>query len=244
MTKKMMRMLSIGMSGLILLVSGCAHPLQVRNLSSYRSVSINPLDKRITVGIVPSTDEIHSRRLIKGIGEALGRHNANVILPYPEGSTKKVDAVATISVQPEYKGSGWNFLVNFPGFLVWAPAWNGYVYRVNYNVDVLLTKAADGSKIDSWSIPVNLDVRHAGMNRTWTEISWLEVGAIAFIGGLVFTQYDNGVTPLVMDKIELSIGDYIAQEIVNRLNGSGSFSHIWEHVPSQRLALLPGSVSR
>jgi len=239
---KAMRMMSISMSGLILLMSGCAHPLQVKNLSSYTSMSINHLDKRLTIGIVPTTNEIDSKSLVKGIGEALGKYSAQVTLPYSTSSVKKVDVVANVSVRPEYRGSGWNFLVNFPGFLVWAPAWNGYIYKVNYNVDVSLTKASDGSRIDSWKIPVNLDIRHADMNRTWTEISWFEVGVIALVGGVLFTQYDKGVTPLVAANTHTTVGDYIAQEIVNRLNASGQFSHISERVPSQSLAMAPTSL--
>jgi hypothetical protein len=54
---------------------------------------------------------------------------------------------------------------------------------------------------------------------TWTEIGWLEVGVIPFFGGLIFAgTYDPDVTPLVMDKIEQPVGDYIAQEIVSRIN--------------------------
>ena len=124
-------------------------------------------------------------------------------------------------MRPEYKGSGWNFLINFPGFLIFTPAWNGYVYRVNYDVDVLLSKASDSTKIDSFSLPIHLNVRHADFNRTWTEISYFEVGVIALVGGIVFTGYDDNVSQLVIDKIEVPIGEYVAQDIVSRLNNFG-----------------------
>ncbi len=96
-----------------------------------------------------------------------------------------------------------------------------YVYKVNYDIDILLSRASDNKTIDSFSLPLHLDVRHADFNRTWTEISWLEVGAIAFIGGIVFTGYDDNVSPLVAEKIQTPIGDYIAQEIVSRINNFG-----------------------
>lgn len=221
--------------GLVLLVvtvlgSGCTHPLDVKNLSSYQNMQINPLNSPITIGVVPSTEDIHSQRLIKGVGTSLQKYSARVLLPYtPLGNAKVADVVANIKIRPEYKGSGWNFLINWPGFLVWAPAVNGYVYKVNFNIDIMLTKGSDNSKIDSWSIPVDLDLRHADINRTWTEIGWLEVSAIPFISGFIFTQYDTSVTPILMDKIESPIGDYIAQEIVAHINGSlgVSVSHIY-----------------
>lgn len=218
----------VGVAALILVAavfgSGCAHQLEVKNLRSYHNMQMNPLNKPVTIGVIPSTEDIDSQRLMKGVGNALAKYSATILMPYSPGSSRKADVVANIAIRPEYEGSGWNFLVNFPGFLVWAPAWNGYVYHVNYNVQIMLTNAADGSKIDSWAIPINLNLRHAAMDRTWTEISWFEVGVIALVGGIVFIQYDDDVTPLLVEKIEVPIGDYIGQEIVNRINNSAGVS--------------------
>ncbi len=196
------------------------------------------LDKRLSIGIVPQAGDIHCQKLIKGVGEALGRYSADVLLPYNMSSSRQVDVVANVSVQSEYKGSGWNFLVNFPGFLIFAPAWNGYVYKVNYNVNVGLTKGSDRTQIDSFSVPIHLNIRHADMNRTWTEISWFEVGVIALVGGIVFTGYDDSVSQLVMEKVQAPIGDYIAQEIVNRINNCGKFASVTRRSGEQKGRIL------
>ncbi len=98
------------------------------------------------------------------------------------------------------------------------------MYSVNYDIDVTLTKAADKSQIDMFKFPIELDVRHASMNRTWTEVSWLEVGVIALIGGVIFTSYDDKVTSLTLDKASLPVGDYIAQRIVTSINKSKKVS--------------------
>jgi hypothetical protein len=219
--------------------SGCSHQLEVKNLRSYQNMQMNPLHKPLVVGVVPSTEDVDSQRLMKGIGTGLGKYSATVLLPYMPGSEKKADVIAKIAIRPEYKGSGWNFLINWPGFLIWTPAWNGYVYKVNYGVDILLSKGTDNSKIDSWSIPINLNLRHAAINRTWTEIGWLEWGVIPLIGGIVFIQYDPNVTPILVDKIEVPIGDYIAQEIIARLNNCGSFAQIRQRPQPICLAALP-----
>lgn len=115
-----------------------------------------------------------------------------------------------------------NFLINFPGFLVWAPAWNGYVYHATYDFDIRLTRADDGSLIDAWPMTVNLSLRQAELDRTWTEISWFEVGSIAFVGGIVFIQYDDDVTPLLIDEIMMPIGKYVAEEVIRRINANQS----------------------
>lgn len=235
------RLVASAMGLLILMIfgSGCAHQLEVKNLRSYQNMQMSPLHKPLTIGVVPSTEDMDSQRLMKGVGTALQKYSATVLLPYSPGSVAKADVVANIAIRPEYKGSGWNFLINWPGFLIWTPAWNGYVYKANYNIEIMLTKGADNSKIDSWSIPINLNLRHADMNRTWTEIGWLEWGVIPLIGGIVFIQYDPDVTPILVDKIEIPIGDYIAQEIVTRINNAGGITHIQRMGETVQLATMP-----
>ena len=207
-------------------VSGCDHPLRVKNLDSYTNTGMRSLDKRLSIGMIPQTGDVHCEKLVKGVAEALGRYSADVLLPYSQGSSRKIDVLVNISVQPDYHGSGWNFLINFPGFLIFTPAWNGYVYKVNYDVEALLTRASDKKKIDSFKVPIRLNIRHAAINRTWTEVSWFEVGAIALVSGFVFIGYDGNVSALVANEVKTPIGDYIAQEIVNRINNSGDFAYM------------------
>lgn len=204
--------------GALIFCSGCAHSLEIKNLNSYRNNSIGTLKKPTTIGMVQTTEGVDCQQLVKGIGQALGKNSATVYLPYSPNRDKQVDVIANVKVNPTYTGSGWNFLINWPGFLVWAPAWNGYVYKADFQVEVALTKGADNSKIDAWTTPINLNLRHAEFDRTWTEIGWLEYGVIPLIGGLVFIQYDSDVTPILMDTIEVPIGDYIAQEIIKHIN--------------------------
>ena len=221
--------LCVGPAGALLLAmvlsSGCAHQLDVKNLNAYQNMQMIPLRKPATVGVVPAACDVDTQRLLKGIGNALQKYSATVLLPYYPGSANKADVVANIAIRPEFEGSGWNFLINWPGFLIWTPAWNGYVYKANFDIQISLTKGSDNSRIDSWSIPINLNLRHAAIDRTWTEIGWLEWSVIPFIGGLVFTQYDTDVTPILLEKIENPIGDYIAQQIITRINNSGALTY-------------------
>lgn len=210
----------------MMLLGGCTHPLAIKNLDSYRAYGVSSLDRPLKIGIASTVSEPEQRRLLDGVANALGGYSAQVVMPYAPNSQKEVDVVATINIQADHKGSGWNFLINWPGFLVWAPAWNGYIYEVKYTIDCTLTKGGTREAIDQFQIPIVLDVRHAAINRTWTELSWLEVSAIAFVGGIVFVNYDESVTPLVVEKIETPLGKFIAQEIVKRINGSGKFAHI------------------
>jgi hypothetical protein len=204
-----------------LLLTGCAHELEVKNMLSYHNNMIMPLNQRISIGIQSTAPDIHSEKLVKAVGLELQK-NADVYMPYVAGP-RPVDAIVSMSLLPRYKGSGWNFLINWPGFLIWTPAWNGYVYRVYFDVAISIVDAKANKQIDSFNVPLYFNVRHADINRTWTEISWLEVSAIAFIGGLVFISYDDNVTPELVHYVGPTIGDYIAQEIVSRMNSYGGF---------------------
>lgn len=202
----------------VLFGSGCAHSLEVKNLNSYRSNSIGTLERPTTIGVVQTTEGADCQQVVKGIAQALGKNSAKVYLPYSPSRDKQVDVIANIKVNPKYAGSGWNFLINWPGFLIWTPAWNGYVYKADFNVDVALTRGADNAPIDTWTTPIKLDLRHAEFDRTWTEIGWLEYGVIPLIGGLVFINYDSDVTPILMDTIEAPIGEYLALDIIKHIN--------------------------
>jgi hypothetical protein len=206
---------------LAVMLQGCAHTLEIKNLTDYQGPAAEPLKQRSAIGVAAQASNDEARQLAKAVGAELGKYGAEVEYPYLGASgARPVDVVASLDVKPVHKGSGWNFLVNFPGFLVFAPAWNGYIYEVRYDIGVTLTSPADGAPVDHFVVPVVLDVRHASYNRTWTEVSWFEVGAIAFLGGLVFTSYDDGVTPLVVQHSASTIGDYVAQKIVAHMNAA------------------------
>jgi hypothetical protein len=226
------------LSSLMFTLVGCSHSLEIKNLSQYQSNSFHTVSKDLSMGIMTSNSNNDGQVLVTGTAQALSGYLGQVVYPYSAGNSAEVDIISKISVSSDHKGSGYNFWINFPGFLVWAPAWNGYVYEPSYKVDVNMMRADDNSTIDSFSIPINLDVRHASIDRTWTEISWLEVGAIAFVGGLVFMQYDNDVTPLVDAAIQKPIGDFIAQEMTNRLRNAKGYKELVQKRKAQKLSSL------
>lgn len=220
-----------------MMMGGCSYPLAIHNLDSYYAYGVSSLDKPLKIGIATDANEPETRRLLDGVASALGGCNAQVTMPYQANSQKEVDLVANIDIQTEHKGSGWNFLINWPGFLIFTPAWHGYMYEVKYKINCTLKKASTREIIDTFTIPIALDIRHASTNRTWTEISWLEVSVIAFVGGFVFINYDESVTPLVSDKVENPLGKYIAQEIVKRINASGKLVFIYPKNQKYGLAM-------
>ncbi|MCG3149269.1 MAG: hypothetical protein PCFJNLEI_02729 [Verrucomicrobiae bacterium] len=212
---------------LALSVVGCAHNLEVKNLNAYRNVTNQPLLKPAVVGITTTSGDFDSRRIIRAVTQELARYSAETVFPYAPAGAKPVDIIANIDVKPQYYGSGVNFLISWPGFLIFTPAWNGYVYTVKFDVTVSLVKSVNGEQIDQFTVPLNLNVRHADINRTWVEgAGWFFWTTPALVGAFFHIQYDDNVTTLLLNKAEVPLADYIAQEIVVRINKSGKFTKI------------------
>jgi len=210
----------------MVVINGCSHSLEIVNLPSYRSSGITNFEKPISIGVRSNAVEQEEKIFIDGIAEGLKGPNTKVIMPYFNNSKQPVDIVVNIDIKSVHEGSGWNFWINFPGFLIWTPAWHGYEYEIKYTLNCTLTKGDSKETISQFVIPIALDVRHAAINRTWTEISWFEVGIIAFISGFVFMSYDENVTPLVSEKIESPLGKYVAREIIKHIESHGALSEL------------------
>ncbi|NJC88438.1 MAG: hypothetical protein FIB02_07900 [Desulfuromonas sp.] len=207
-------------------IFGCSHHLEINNLHEYQASSFKSLPKDLTIGVTTSSSDKDGKTLVTGMASSLSKHTSSIIYPYAPASGKKADIITNVAIHPKHEGSGLNFLINFPGFLVWAPAWNGYQYYPTYNVDIDILSTIDNSKIDTFSIPIKLDVNQSDIGRTWTEISWFEVGAIALISGFVFINYDDDITPMVEQEIKGPVGDYLAQEVIERILKSGALEKI------------------
>jgi hypothetical protein len=200
------------------MLSGCTHPLRVNNLNNYQNPSVIALQERLRLGIRPTAPDLQGHRLIHQVSRDLLKYNAESSTAVDEDNTY-IDVIADISIVPEYKGSGWNFWVDFPGFLIWAPAWHGYNYHAGYDIDVRLNDAKTGQLINTIFVPVRLDVKHADISRTWTTGAAIPtLGLAPLIGGLVAMNYDPTVTPLVNQQVDPIISDYIAQQIALTLH--------------------------
>lgn len=207
------------------ITSSCAHSLTVKNLDSYKTFTANSLKQPLSLGIVPVGKV--DQKLLNGIAGQLGAFQAKVIMPYT-ASARQADVVAVITVDSKYDGSGWNFLISFPGFLIFAPVWNGYVYEVTHAITVQLKRGLDNEHIDKFTLPVVLDIRHSDIDRTWVmAVDWLlTYGVVSIVGGIIYVNYDDDVTPLLADRVSIPIGTYVAQEIVNRINEYGELGKL------------------
>lgn len=208
---------------LISIVSvSCSHSMRITNSEELQVSSSYPLKNPIKIGITSNqVDDIATRKYIEAIAEALGKNSSveRVIFPYKESLHKgSVNFILDINVNPDYSGKGSNFFVNWPGFLIWAPAIWGYGYKADINTSMVLTdiRSKDSSKID---FPLTVHFRHAEINRTWTEVSYFEVSIIALVGGIVFMYYDEKATPEFLNKFSTTYGQLVTSRVMKSVSG-------------------------
>jgi len=197
-----------------LICSGCYKSLVVTNIGEYKEGEFLQLGKPASIGLVTKGEYLVAGEIFEEISFSLDRASVNAVYPFSPKNGRKVDYVVHIDIKASYEGSGWNYLITFPGALILTGTWHGYVYKASYAVDVTIKDFANRKKLDKFSIPIKLDLRHAEMDRTWTEF----LTPLGVVFGAFFIAYDDDVTPLIGPKVRDPIGDYIAQEIVRRIN--------------------------
>ncbi|MDH4163102.1 MAG: hypothetical protein OEW15_10490 [Nitrospirota bacterium] len=199
---------------------GCTHSMHISNAEEYFTPPAPPVKRPVKLGVTSSnTVDVKNSRYVASIIDALNQSGnfERIIYPYnPAVHQGEVELIADINVHPRYTGSTGNFFLNWPGFLIFAPAIWGYKYHAELETQVMLTRVAD-SQTQQMSIPTRYTFRHAEMNRTWTEIGWFEVGIIPLISGFFFTDFDPEVTGQFISQVGPSYGTFVARKILSAL---------------------------
>lgn len=216
----MKRILLLSLLFGMLIISGCTHNLHITNAEDYFSPPSPPLAKPLKLGVTSSsiTDPKNSR-YVAAIVDALQRSGNFERVLYPFSQTVnqgQADVLIDIAINPKYKGNGVNFFINWPGFIIFAPAIWGYKYNAEIETQLSITNLADNSS-KQHAIATNYTFRHADMERTWTEIGWVEVGIIPLIGGIVFTGYDTDITDEFITKVASNYGSFVSRKVLEAL---------------------------
>ena len=216
----MKRLLMFGLLAGACAASGCSHAMRITNLHEYQAAPSAPLHPPRSVGITSrNIGDPATRGFVEAVTEGLRRDASFDLVLFPYDGRREADVVLDVWVSPRYSGRGSNFLVNWPGFVIFAPAIWGYGYEAAIETQVSI-RHRDGT-VQEVAIPTRYRFRQAEIDRTWTEIGWLEVGIIPLIGGLTFTQYDPDLTPEFVTKVAPSYGAYVARRIRDTLVSAG-----------------------
>lgn len=219
--------------------AGCTHSLEVKNLNAYNVFPTS--GPRMDIAIRSVTYSGDTAAYCRAIQRALTVHPHVGQVRTDWNPEQQEDGfnpshIVDLRVTPKYDGSPANFIITFPGFLVFACAWNGYEYaiRIDTQVSVSPVASADASgKLTSRSehLPISFDVRHCSYSRGfWSGTGWWfpGYGIHNVITGIVFQGYDDTVTQPFLSMVEPRYGDYVAEKIVQCLISAGGAAYARE----------------
>lgn len=216
-------MARIGMLGLaaclLWMTAGCSHQLQIKNFGAYavpmRLIRINP-PARVAIRPFAGTadDLFYFNALVERLQRDSGAYEVRTDW---SGSASDFSPELVLSFDPKvaYRSSWVNIPINFPGFLLWIPAANGYVYKVDLNTDVGVY-APDGTELQKLTVPMQYNLRHSEFDRTsLAEISWFEVGIISLTSGIYGSlNFD----PDLVQPFQQNVRENYASYVLNRVH--------------------------
>lgn len=204
---------------------GCSHALEVKNAQLYATpLRLGETIERPMVAFTPfqgAPDALFYHDAIVRrftIDPAIGGVRTDYTPKLAESGAFQPDVILTVRPTVTYRSSGWNFLINWPGFLIFTPSWNGYVYRADVLTHITIFDGA-GNAVDQVEIPISYDIRHADMDRTiWTGLTWLEVSALAFFGGFYNAgTFDRDVIAPLQINIKDNYAEYVIAQAQQRV---------------------------
>lgn len=195
-----------------IMVGGCSHQLQLRNADQY-SESMPYSSKELKIGVTSAATHTQENFVSYVVDEMYNLPGCKILYPYAHDEKKPVDFEISLTITVKYSGSGTNFLISWPGYIVFAPAWNGFIYFADICTEVLVRDFVNGNVVMSRSYDTKYRCNQSEFDRTFIEIGWLEWGIIPLIGGFFNTTYDVDITPEFNQAISRSYGSYISRNI-------------------------------
>jgi len=206
--------------GAMLSLFGCAHPMRVTNLDQYR-LSPTPARQR-NVAVLPFHGGADERLFFEHMVGALVAHPAVAELRDDwswdaHEPDFEPDVVVSIETRARYRGSGWNFPITWPGYLLFTHAWNGYVFHADVHAEIQIHDPDTREVADRSELDVTYSMRHCDHDRGFWAVSgwWMPpYTATALVAGLFFIRYDENATRPFHNRIRKPFGDYVAEQIM------------------------------
>ncbi len=210
---------------IVLLTAGCSYPLRITNEKDFIAAQpqIKPL-KTVTIGFLPIEETIFKEKLLNSVVEEIGRSSIvdAVKKDYQIGSGVKADYVCALSQTMKFSASGQNFLITFPGFLVFTHAMVGYKYYIDITTKSNLLDPTNGNIISEASIITSYEIRYTSFARGAASslIGWLAPGwgLLDVFTGMVFaTDYDQRATQDFIQRAEFTYKTFVSRKIIEQI---------------------------
>ena len=234
---------------LIASLTACSHPLQVKNLDLYAApLRLSSFERPPNVAVLPYQGQpdglSYFNIIVQRINESpLVSQVQTEYIPNRSGSAGfQPDLILSISTTANYRSSLWNFPINWPGFLIGTPAWNGYVYYADIMTRIVIHDS-QREVLSQSDIPVSYSIRQAEMDRTiFTSfpIGWFSFGALSFLGGFYNAAvFDRDIIGALQVHLKDNYGTYIANQIQPKVQAAADSIRVLEPVAAPPVAAPP-----
>lgn len=206
--------------GTMLPLLGCTHAMTVENLNQYVLPPTEAPQKNVAV--LPYSGD--------GDGRIFSDHMVGALVTHPAVAELREnwrwdahdlgfepDVVVSIEPRARYRGSGWNFPITWPGFLLFTHAWHGYIFSADVHADIQIHDPETREVVGRSQLEMTYSMRYCDAHRgVWASSGlwnpWFT--ATSFIAGLVFIRYDEDATQPFHNTIRKPFGDYVAEQVM------------------------------
>ncbi|MHC5062970.1 MAG: hypothetical protein ACYTG5_03225 [Planctomycetota bacterium] len=184
------------------------------------SPTVGPRQK---VAVLPFRSPNQDQELHRLIVEGLQRHPSvdQVRTEYrlwPRTDYYSPDVVVDIKPHASFEGSSKNFLITFPGFLIFTHAWYGYVYYAKVQTELDFYRPGGREPIETRIVETDFELRHCDFGRGfWGSSGWWMpgYGATSLIAAFFMVDYDPDTTTPFVRGVRYTYGDFVAEKIMN-----------------------------
>ena len=205
---------------LVLLVIGssvaCTHPMQVRRYGEWAHLMSTSPDSpelarptaNVAIGKLEGPSGDLEQRILSEIDSEIrstGRRG--------RGSEP---VTVDLMMETDFSADGLNYLIAFPGFVIFTPAWNGFQYYMTYEFTATYHIPESAPQVEEFSCGYKLN--HCSFGRGFATIGagWLLTWASPLIAGFFYITYDDWYTPVFLDVAKKE-GDDVARYAVHKI---------------------------
>jgi hypothetical protein len=203
--------------GAVLLLGACTHDMRILNAKEYVLEATASRSLRIAVEAETTGDD--TQVLVDAVKEGLAAHSSVERVVYANAAPPDFEPHIIVHVKPttSYEGSGWNYPITFPGFLVFTHAWNGYVYKANVSTELALRSVGSSEPFARQTVDTRWNLRHCDFERgAWNSSGWYTpfYGGLNLFIGFFMIPYDEDATPDFTREARMPYGRFIAAKVV------------------------------
>jgi hypothetical protein len=198
---------------------GCTHQLRLTNAQF--SPAMSAPQKPVGIGFTPANygDDTLIPSAIKEL--SLNAAVRNVKTNCQIEAVPDIDYFCDMNKTMNYRASGQNFWITFPGFILFTHAWLGYKYFVDITTQSKLMDPA-GKELDTTSIMTPYELRHCSFARGAASslIGWITPGwgLLDIIPGFIFmSSYDKRATPEFIEAAKPSYATFVSSKIIEQV---------------------------